>query len=428
MKPMRRPSLYVLSLLILGACVDKGPELPATLPELATLAAEQPKLAEAARGQKSVDEARAAAKLAARAAESAEKLATDDPLQNPILVEIRRDARSAKRFADLTEEDERLVGLTTGLRARAYKSVRDLGLAAVYKGFALAADQAGEADWESLRPEVQDAALSAARLALDSEVVEVSEVDWSAVAKAMRAAADETPLNTHRGLWVAFGLALRTRTAFLELELYKDQALAQGEDPVLQGLVRVIFLAVNDCPELAMEQCEALGAAVAARDRQAGTALAELNPEVIVGAIHLTVAVIAARRKDYGRAEQELIRATRVWPNNPVSVFVTGQRLADSGRYEEAAESLEKAAAGSEFAWAAEEIAAHTRELRDEKGEVEPLLSSKTFMLKLILHTLSQAAERSPRLRAFNEQLDALKARGRAIIERIPGLGGDEEK
>ena len=51
----------------------------------------------------------------------------------------------------------------------------------------------------------------------------------------------------------------------------------------------------------------------------------------MLGSIHLVAALLYLDSRDYKRADVEIVRAMKVWPNNPVSVFLTGERLAADG-------------------------------------------------------------------------------------------------
>lgn len=114
-------------------------------------------------------------------------------------------------------------------------------------------------------------------------------------------------------------------------------------------------------------------------------------------------------------------------PNNPVAVFLTGERLAASGEPEQAADSLEAAARGTRAEWLAERIARRARELRDDPHASGTLVHDGAFLRDVVLFALSEAAQKSDVARVWHESLAAARSLAQRILDRIPGVGtGDE--
>jgi len=110
----------------------------------------------------------------------------------------------------------------------------------------------------------------------------------------------------------------------------------------------------------------------------------------------------------------------RAWPDNPVCVFLTGERLAADGRYEKAAESLEKQAAGTQYEWLARRLTARARQVRDNKGEAAPLFTDTGFLCDVMIHCVGEKAQqKAPR------QLKGAIAAARSLTQRVlDHLGG----
>jgi hypothetical protein len=113
----------------------------------------------------------------------------------------------------------------------------------------------------------------------------------------------------------------------------------------------------------------------------------------------------------------------QIWPNNPVSVFLTGERLAANGERVKAADSLEQRARDSEDAWFAERVAERARELRGSEGEGQTLLHDKRFMTEVALRYLWIAAEKSPAAAKVKQTVDNAQVFGSRVLEHIPGVG-----
>jgi Flp pilus assembly protein TadD len=90
--------------------------------------------------------------------------------------------------------------------------------------------------------------------------------------------------------------------------------------------------------------------------------------ELLAGA-HMAIAYFHLRSKDYEAADREIVRSMQIAPNNPVSIFLTGERLAANGEYEKAADSMEDLVRDPDQKWLAKRVSARARELRDSPAE-----------------------------------------------------------
>lgn len=332
-----------------------------------------------------------------------------------IQTEVAAAARAARRFAGLAEEDQRLEKLRSSLKTRAYLKARSLAFSALCNSCALATEQAAKQDpaaWpvsardtarfllELLPAEAQPGAAAgpvapappaaaansppAAVLpeAVDAEVevppapVPVSAAELQRIAARLRTAAVTPPPEVGVVLGVALyfsgqpGLAL---AEFAQADL--SQLRAGGDARQLATIARAIALSTNGMPLLAQETLEPLAAAAAPGEPEAA-------PRLLATA-HGVLAYLAHDDGDYARADAELLAAMKAWPENPFTVMLTGERLADNGEHVKAAEALDVAAADAKFAWVAPVLAERARDIRDHPEKVQSLVRDPVFIGKV---------------------------------------------
>jgi hypothetical protein len=419
MRPARLLLLAVGTALLAGCSCERAK----TVPELRDAAVAARAEATAARAGKDAKQAGRAADRAERAAERAAALieAMDEPTDADRAAsdEAAEAAREARHAADLAEEERRLAKLLGGLKARAYRGARNAALSATFAGLALAADQAAKASPDQLPETVRDAADLAAQVAehlAGRDRLPDGQPDWPGIAADLRGFRAQPPPELGLYLAVAFLGSGRTGLALVEIQAVDPATLPTTEMQDLAVALRLVAYAMNDMPELALIEMQKLSDAADGRD---------YGPETL-GSIHLVAALLYLDRRDYRRADVEIVRAMKTWPNNPVSVFLTGERLAADGKYEEAAESLEKAAAGTDLDWLARKIADRARQLRDRKGETEPLLHDPAFLRDVLLRTLFEAAKDSQPAQRLRGWLDSAQGFGRRLLDKLPGRGPTE--
>jgi hypothetical protein len=161
-------------------------------------------------------------------------------------------------------------------------------------------------------------------------------------------------------------------------------------------MVRGFILRLNGMPESAADSFLAAGAAPTPEAAQS------YGQELQAG-IHLAVAASKLMDEDYAGADVEIVRSMKAWPNNPVAVFLTGERLGLMGEREAAAKSLESCMAGTDQEWIAKRLAARARELRDDKGPWEPLIFDSAFLRDIALWHIGQAAKTSAPAAGFRD-------------------------
>ena len=413
---MLRRALVPWALVLAGCSCSR--DVPKTVAEARDIAVEARDAAKAAREAKEVKRADRAAARAEKAAERAaamlEKLAEAAEADREAVQEAEAAAREARRYASLAEEERRLARMLGGLKARAYRGARNAALSATFAGLALAADRAAKAKPNALPQTVQDAADLAAKVAqhlAGRKPLPDGQPDWPGIASDLRGFRSKPPPELGLYLTVAFLTSARTGLALVEIEQVDASTLKTTEMRDLCLALRVVAYAMNDLPELALIEMQKLSDAAGDRD---------YGPETL-GSIHLVAALLYLDSRDYKRADVEIVRAMKVWPNNPVSVFLTGERLAADGKYEEAADSLEKAAAGSDLDWLASKIADRARQLRDQRGETEPLLHDPAFLRDVLLRYLFETAKDSEPAQRLRGWIDSAQHFGKRLLDKLPG-------
>ncbi len=414
---MLRPlpfALLLLPLVLIFGCSRRPPAEEAT-----GLAAEISTLRAALPSDPTADEAAAIAKPAKRAARAytaLQDLETENPADpavaaarataEPVASEIRRIHRLATERHDLSD----LMG---GLKVRAYRAARSHAVPKLLDVLAAAARHAAETDLESLPPLVREAAELAAALA-DVRPGEPSTTTQPALTRAdwLRAAERIDSFNRAEPPEFALGLALahavlgKSGFALVELERCDAAKFEPASHAALVPLARAFVFSRLGFTALAGREASKISG-----DTESGRQL--------LAAIHATLAYCHAAEKDWRQMDRELGEAVRIWPDNPLVVFLAGERLLADGRREEALETFGRVTAGTEAAWLAPLIEERVRAVRDSTGEVPTLVLDNSFILKAALLSLRQEARGADTGRLFAKLCDA--------AQRLPALLGRED-
>ncbi|MCE5324847.1 MAG: hypothetical protein LLG01_00375 [Planctomycetaceae bacterium] len=388
---MKSSALLLVAAIALAGCSSSKPK---TTAEAQAIAAQSLKDALAARAAK---DPRAAAKAAERASEAAD--AAKELLAQPATAPCDAAAYSAtavsaaaaRREADLAAEEAQLAALLDTWKAKAYRTTRRTLVTATFKGLALAAGQAGKQDPATLPELVRDLANAASELsalAAGRPPLADGKPDWKAIEADMNAMAEMPPPMTGVVLAVGHLSSGSMNAALYEVEMLNPNPTS----PQLRcgyHLLRGVVLSANGMPLLGAQEVEQCAAAADANPTMTGPQL--------LSTIHLILAYDHCTKRDLRSADLEVVRAMRAWPDNPMTVFLTGERLAADGKYEQAAESLEKSAKGAEHEWIAQKLAARARHVRDKKGDAEPLFSDTGFLCAVMVQYGGDSAkERAP--------------------------------
>jgi hypothetical protein len=416
-------SMFALTGCGMGGCGGASTaDLPSTPGELREVAEKCRDDAKAARAEKKADQAAAHATRAEAAAEKAAALVKAAELASGAgrkeADEAKAAAKAARRIANLADEERKRDDLVTGWKGIAYKRGRELAFPAACNGLALAADQAAKADVETLPEAVRQSAELAADLAKQHagrKPLANGHPDWPMIAADLRAVGEAPPpAILAEGLAFAFILARKKEFALYEIETVDpDAAKRNRNEETGYRLLRGYIYSANGLQLLAAEEVNK-APLIDAKDNP------EYGPQILAG-MHLAVAAIHIDNKDYEEADRAIVRAMRAWPNNPVSVFLTGEQQAASGEYEKAAQSLEQAAKGTKNEWLAEKIARRARDLRDNPGKGETLLHDHAFIAELLLDYLAIAAKESETARVLQQYVVSARELSQKVLAQFPG-------
>jgi len=333
--------------------------------------------------------------------------------------EVTRVAREARKFADLAREEAAFAEKVNSLKAKAYRTARKAAVLALFQGLALAAEQAEGKDLSQLPKPVAESARCAADAAsqyLQRQPKPDGSPDWPGIAADMRTLSTSPPPTFHLYLAVGFCLLAQPGLALYEIEMLDPAALTDSKERLGQRIVHVVVCHQNGYPRIAVRELESLAA-------EEGMAK-ESGPELEAG-MYFLLAWLSIQDGKYAEAETQIVHASQLYPNNPIAVFLTGERLAANGEYEKAAESLESMAVDPEDQWLAARVTKRARELRDRKEQAEPLLCNATFACELTRFFIAKAARKSEAAQKLDQTLQSAKAQARAFLGRLPGIGGE---
>jgi hypothetical protein len=413
----------LLAATLLCGCSRKEP-LPdgPALKAYAEKARDEARTASEAKDPKAARRAADRAKAAKEKAEKQEAGAAeaDRAAAQELAMQVTAVARVAARFAEVAEEEQSLAEKTGSLKLKAYRAARGPALKIVFSGLALAAERAGPA-YDSLSEQEKnraDLAKSLAELVAEDLKRPDGKPDWPAIAARMKAVADNPPPRVGLLLAVAYVLLACDDLALAEADLLKPEMFADPQEKLGCRFVRGFVLQARGMPRLASRELDAITGPEADKEGLSG------KPEYMAGA-HLLLAFIAAQEKDFRRADIEIMRATKIWPNNPVGVFLTGEVMVAEGRYEKAATTMEDAfrEAGVDVdPELIQFVQKRAREIRDKKGEAEPLFTDKQFLTELAVRYIWQTARTSKPAQRVMEFWESAKAFGAEVLKSMPGM------
>ncbi|MBK8475552.1 MAG: hypothetical protein IPL39_04375 [Opitutaceae bacterium] len=299
----------------------------------------------------------------------------------PVYAEVRRIHRLATERHDLAD----LMG---SLTVRGYRAARSVAVPKLLATFATAARQAATTDSAKLPTLVRQAAEIAALLAdirPDSSKFQpalFTNADWLLAAERIESFNRNEPPEFALGLGLAYALLGKSGLALVEFERTAPERFADPAHAVFVPLARAVVFSRLGFIELA-----ALEASKISEDTEQGRQL--------LAAAHAGLAYFYTSEKDWKQVDRELALAVRAWPNNPLVVFLTGERLLADGRTEQALETLTRATAGTEGAWLAPLIEQRVRTVRDSSGAPPPLAFDSAFTVKCTLRLLIHEAKQS---------------------------------
>lgn len=404
----RRQPASGFAILILFGLVGCGSKNADPLVEVKKARAE----AESAWQAKDASRAMKAAERAKKAAEDARKSAdaADDETSRDRAVEAERLAAETVGFGELADEEKKLGDIAGSLKARAYRGTRAISLAALFEGLALAADQAAQRNPDELPEETRRLAGLAADLVhnLTGRAKRPDgQPDWSNVAGDLRQWRTTPPSQIGLLLAAGFVVSGRDELALLEIESVDLQKLRNPSEQAAHAVLRLLILNMLGFRRLAAQHGEIPGSAPGYQDSNE-----------TVGLAFCMLAAMAISARDFKAADLHLARAARACPNNPVTVYLTGERLDALGQRQQAEKSFEAAAAGAKDEWLARAIAQRVREVRDGKGRGGQMLMDASFLKELALRYVWEAASTSEAA----ARAKGLVETARGLADRLSGL------
>jgi hypothetical protein len=411
----------LLSLLALAmALISTGcRKTPAQLLENAVAAQ---KKAEHARAMKDPEAARNAALDAENAVERLQALAEVESSGKPDLErklgEARAAARAARVQAETAEEEHQLRDRLGSLKVRAYRKARKVVLTTVLPQLAAAAEQAAQRGTNQLSPSESTLAEQAWKLVSllsDDSHDEEARPDWAAAAADLRRWTTNPPVEFHAFLGLSLVFLGSRDFALAELESI-DLAHVQspGALQIYHG-GRALLYAMQGWNRLAAREVELFC-------KEAELPSGPVNGKQLVAFFHAFLAYEALQQREFAKLDSELAQSLRAWPDNPIAVFLTGEKLAANGEWEKAAQSLETQAAGSKDEWIAGRLAQRARDLRDGKGTTKALMLDARFLVEMAAHLILREASDSAAFKKVETAVEQAKTFGRELRDKLPSL------
>ena len=422
---------FLLLILAMGMSVSCSRDANRSLLELRGIAVEAQEGAVAARegkdpggARKSSDRASTVAEVAAKRLASLEEPTTE---QQEVVNEIVSAAKSAELTANLTQEEADLAKELTSWKAKSYRGSRKLLVKGVFLGLSYSAKKVDEQGVDSLPEKVRESAEFGANLVYEYtslERDEDQEHDWKRISEELEKMADSPPREIAAMLAATYLIAAQKDLALYEIEGLDLNELADRDRKLICQVIRSAVLSSNGYKGLSVEYMHATieehkNTKVINNLRGTEHTIEKVDdPQEMLGLLHLGLAYLHLQEKRYEEADREMVNAITIWPNNPLTAFLTGERLLADGKKEEAAESLEAAAAGSEYEWLAEMIAERAKEIRDGKDDSESLVYSARIIGELVMRTMIEKSKDSKASKKLKGWLDMRKSLGKHFTKK----------
>ncbi len=292
---------------------------------------------------------------------------------------VRRLAREVHRWSLLTDQRHALDQMLNGWVAKGYLRSRELACRGTFLALSVTAEQAARTNLNQLPDSVQNAARLAGCLAetlAGRRPMPGGQPDWSGIAHDMRTMSQTIPIGVHLVLAVSHMSTGRTGLALYEIESIDPAWLAATEYRLAFHAMRATIYRLQGWRELSFREWQAVVTTMK------GSKVTSLSQEEL-GMLHLLLAGVFLSEKLWEEAEIELMKANRAWPNNPLAVVITGERMLANGKTKKVARSLEEAAVGTEHEWLGRHLTKRAREIRDGTDDVE-LLFDPQFIRQLL--------------------------------------------
>jgi len=337
------------------------------------------------------------------------------PLPPSRMQELRKLALEAGSMASHASEKKSRDDKLAGWKVRAFRAAETTVMKTLFLGMALAADQAGKERLDLLPEAVRKAALDGARwveslcgLPADAG----GGPDWIRVAAELRKIADKPPANLR--LLITLVLLLKTDfdLALAEIESVNPKEVQDdGHRCMTHAFYGLVYLS-QGWPLLGAAQFDHV---------QQLSETSEFSRETACS-VQLLLMIAYMREQRWEEADRALAAASRAWPDNPLTTYLTGERLLADGRREEAKESFEKALAGSGGEKLAKHVAERLKYIREHPEDTHARLLDMNSLTGLLWSMVEDRAKDSDVFRRISEQ----KQRAEALLDdfkkKLPDL------
>ena len=338
------------------------------------------------------------------------------------LAEAQTAARAARDHAEKAEEEHERRKMLGSLKVKAYQKGRGALLGGLLPQMASAAEVAGRRGTNELSAVELPLAEGAWKLA---ELLGVAKPlpdgapDWAGAATQLRNWSTNQTIEFRAFLGLAFTLIGRTDFALAEFETV-DAATLNGTNALaIYHGGRTLLYTVGGWNHLASQEAERFSEVFAVSEGPA-------EGRLLVAVLHAYMAYEAGSKREFIKMDAEIAQSIRAWPENPMLVFLTGEKLAANGEWEKAAESLEANAAGTENEWLAKRLAQRARELRDGEGSTKAFAMDARFLIPFAAECLATRAKDSTAAKKLAEVVEEAKSFGNDLRQQLPLLGGKD--
>lgn len=413
------PTLLALAVCFFAGC-SKNPD---RLYQDA-LAAE--KDAREAYAQNDAKKARRAADRADSAASQLKKLIEADTQSTEEarrkLLEVQAAERAAREHAEKAEEEHQRRKMLGSLKVKAYQKGRAALLGGLLPQMAAAAEAAGRRGTNELsaveRPLAEGAWKLADLLGVANPLPDGAP-DWAGAAAQLRDWSTNQTIEFRAFLALTFTCLGRTDFALAEFEPLDPAALKGTNALAIYHGGRTLLYTMEGWNHLASQEAERFSEVFA-------TSEGPVEGRMLVAVLHAFMAYEAGSTRQFIKMDAEIAQSIRAWPENPMLVFLTGEKLASNGEWEKAAESLEASAAGTKDEWVAKRLAERARELRDGRGSTKAFALDARFLIPFAAQCLATRAKDSTAGRKLIEAVEEAKSFGNNLRQRLPLLGEND--
>ena len=327
---------------------------------------------------------------------------------------------SARLHAERADEKWQRKEKLGSLKIRAYQKTRSAMLNTVLPQLSRDAEKAGERGVNQLSTVEQQLAENARKLVelAGTQSADASgPPDWPGIASDLRGWTTNQPIEFRAFMGAAFVMLNQSDFALAEFESVDVAHLRSTNSLRIYHGGRALLYAMQGWNHLAAVEAEAFTNTVEFAE-------APVTGRQLVACLHGLLAIEAADQRDFVKMDAEIAQSFRVWPDNPVAVFLTGERLAANGEWEKAAGSLETLAAGTEDEWLVRRFAQRAREFRDGKGSTKALVFDSRFLFQMGAHMTVKAAKSSTVGQRSAEFLDEASVFGKDLLKKVPFISG----